>query len=128
MCDTFYDFSIKIAAIAIKNHSIVASGKLPANVSLDHSMPTHLVGFGNVSDEEAIRVILIIPLKTSPMGYISTSILKGACNAICPLIVKLVNPSFSQGKFPWMFKVGHMTSLPKKPEISLDDMSNYRPI
>ena len=121
-------FSSRVAAIAVKIRSILASGTILTSAYLEHHTPTRPVGFGDVSNEEAIRAILIVPAKTSAMDYISTLILKGACDVFGPLIAKLANLSFSQGTFPTMFKVGQLTPLPKKPGISGDDLSNYRPI
>ena len=127
VCDAFCNFfSSRVAAIAAKIRSILASGTLPMSVSLEHHTPTRPVGFGDVSNEEAIRAILIVPAKISPMHYISTSILKGAY--IRPSNCEARESVVPTKKFPTMFKVGQVTPLKKKHEISADDMSNYRPI
>lgn len=76
------------------------------------------------SVKEAIRAILVIPAKItfqhqfSNVSYVTFG----------PLIMTLINLSVSQGKFPTMLKVGQVILLSKKPGISADDVSNYRPI
>ena len=127
MCDSFCNVILsKIAAIATKIHSILDSSRLPTSIPLDHGTPTRFIRFIDVSDDKAIWAILHISAKTTLMDYISTSILKGACDVFGPLIVKLSNLSFSQGNFPTMFKVGQVTPVPKKPGISVDDTSDHR--
>jgi len=44
------------------------------------------------------------------------------------LIATLANLSFSEGSFPTSLKQAHVTPLLKKPGLSTDDPSNYRPI
>lgn len=64
MFDVVCNFSSKIAAIATKIRNIFASD---SSVPLDHSTPTRFTGFVDISDEEAIRVLLGISVKTSLM-------------------------------------------------------------
>lgn len=114
LCNALCNFFLsKISVIAIKIGCILTSGMLHVSVPLEH-----------VSSGLAIHVILIIMMKTSLIDYISTSIHKGASDVFSPLISKLTNLSFSQGKFPMMFKVGQGMLLPKKCGI----IAVYRPI
>ena len=119
MCYAFCKFLFsKIAAIATKIHCILASAMLSTRVPLNQSMPTWFTGFSDVSDAEAFHMTQSIPVKTTAIDFISASISKGACDEFEPLIAMLANLSFSQGKFPTMFKIVQVTLLPKKPGIS----------
>ena len=71
-----------------------------------------------------------MPPKTSPLDYcyIPIVILKDCSDVFGPIIAKLANLSFTEGKFPEMFKIGQVMPLLKKPGVDIDDMSNYRPV
>jgi len=49
-------------------------------------------------------------------------------DVMAPLLTQLANPSFTTGVFHTRYELGHVTALLKKPSLSKDDPSNYRPI
>jgi len=81
-----------------------------------------------VSVEEVTKCITQLPNKTSPLDYIHTSVLKSCADVFAPLIVRLVNLSFSEGCFPNQFKLAQVTPLLKKAGLDNTDPANYRPI
>ena len=91
ICDAFYNFSSKIAAIATKIKSILDSGTRRTSVPQAHITPMRFTWFVDISDDEAIREILDIPDTTSPMDFISTSILKDGCDVFGSLIAMLAS-------------------------------------
>ena len=66
--------------------------------------------------------------KSSPLDYVSTSLLKSCASTFSILISHLANLSFDQGAFPSKFKHALITPLLKKPGLSKSDPSNFRPI
>ena len=77
---------------------------------------------------EVSKVIARLPNKTSPLDYLHISILKSCADVIAPLIVHLVNLSFTEGRFPDSFKLSQVTPLIKKEGLDAQDPVNYRPI
>ena len=69
-----------------------------------------------------------LPPKTSSLDYIPTVILKDCSDAFGHIIARLANLSFTEEKFPNMFKVGQFMPLLKKPSVDIDDMSINLPI
>ena len=66
--------------------------------------------------------------KSSPLDYVSTSLLKSCASTFSILISHLANLSFDQAAFPSKFKHALITPLLKKPGLSKSDPSNFRPI
>src|SRR5271163_11978 len=77
---------------------------------------------------ELSRLISQLPNKTSPLDYIHTSVVKACSDVFAPLITKLANLSFSEGRFPGQFKLAQVTPLLKKVGLDVSDPANYRPI
>ena len=78
--------------------------------------------------EEVSRLIIRLPNKTSPLDYIHTSVVKACSDVFAPLITKLANLSFTEGRFPGNFKLAQVTPLLKKAGLDTTDPANYRPI
>jgi len=57
-----------------------------------------------------------------------TLLLKATVDVMAPLLAQLANLSFTTGVFPTRYKLGHVTPLLKKPNLSKDDPVSYRPI
>ena len=66
--------------------------------------------------------------KSSPLDYVSTSLLKSCASTFSILISHLANLSFDQGAFPSKFKHALITPLLKKLGLSKSYPSNFRPI
>ena len=67
-------------------------------------------------------------VKSPPLDFVPTSMLKSCSDIFAPLICRLANLSFTEGTFPDLFKLGHITPLIKKPGSDITDPANYRPI
>jgi len=71
------------------------------------------------------------PLKTSPLEFLPTSLIKDCSDMFASLICRLANLSFTEGVFPDIFKVSQLTQftpLIKKPGSDVSEPPNYRPI
>ena len=84
-------FSDKLIKIATKIRDIIASGTLPLPLQLTHAAPVDSTHFADISVEEAVRAIKNIPLKSSPLDFIPTTMLKSCADVFGPLIVRLAN-------------------------------------
>jgi hypothetical protein len=69
-----------------------------------------------------------MPDKTSKNDFVPTFLIKNCSVIFSELITKLANLSFTQGKFPTMFKLAIVTPLLKKPNLDSALPANYRPI
>ena len=81
-----------------------------------------------VTAEEVIGILNSMPYKFSPVDYIPTTLLKQFPEIFGVLIARLASISFSEGRFPTMFKRAQITPLLKKPGADPTEPSNYRPI
>ena len=81
-----------------------------------------------VTAEEVIGILNNMPCKFSPVDYIPTTLLKQFPEIFGVLIARLASISFSEGRFPTMFKRAQITPLLKKPGADPTEPSNYRPI
>ena len=104
------------------------SGSLPPPVDLAYSTPFSLWQFTNISDKEVLEAIHKIPPNTSPLDFIPTTILKSCSDVFLPLIAMLANLSFSEGRFPDVFKFCQVSPLLKKPGGDDKHMTNFGPI
>lgn len=59
--------------------------------------------------------------KSSPMDFVPTSVLKRCSGVFAPLIARLTNMSFIEGRFPAQFKQAQITPLLKKTGMDVDD-------
>ena len=66
--------------------------------------------------------------KSSPMGYVPTSLVISCPAVFAKMITYLVNLSFSAGCFPQQFKKAQVTRLLKREGLDKDTTANYRPI
>ena len=84
--------------------------------------------FTPVTPAEVTKLLNSMSSKSSPLDYVSTSLLKSCAGTFSILISHLANLSFDQGAFPSKFKHALITPLLKKPGLSKSDPSNFRPI
>ena len=127
MCNSFIEhFKSKIVFI----HNTII-GKLPTLSTPPpdraHVGPT-LETPSPVSPEQVLAILNSIPTKSSPLDFISNSLLKSCSKVFSLLISRLANLSFSQGVLPTMFKVAQVTPILKKPGLPSSDLANFRPI
>ena len=81
--------------------------------------------FAHVSGDKASRAIRYFPPETSPLDYIPISFLKDCNDVFGPIIARFADLSFTEGKFPNMFKVDQVMQLLKKSVVDIDGMYNY---
>jgi len=67
-----------------------------------------------------------MPAKSSPMDFVPRSVLKRCTKA--PLIVRIANMSFIQGRFPTQFKMAQVSPLLKKAGMNVNNPASFRPI
>lgn len=84
--------------------------------------------FGAVSVDDVHRLLLSMPAKSSPLDVLPSSLLKPCAEVFAPVIARLANLSFSEGRFPQRFKIAQVLPLLKKPGLDTTQPSNYRPI
>ena len=88
----------------------------------------HLTCFEPATSEEVRKLILTSPTRTCALDPIPTSLLKSCVDVLLTPITNIVNLSLKSGVFPDTLKLSHITPLLKKPSLSKDDMTNYRPV
>ena len=81
----------------------------------------------DITDAQVLQIIKgISPHKAAGIDKISARFLRIAAPILAPSIARLINMSFSTGKFPTRWKTANVTPLFKQGAAS--DPSNYRPI
>ena len=80
-----------------------------------------------VTPAEVTKLLNSMSNKSSPLDYVSTSLLKSCASTFSILISHLANLSFDQAAFASKFKRALITPLLKKPGLSKSDPSNTRP-
>ena len=96
--------------------------------SLDmSSCVTHMSVFHEVKEADILSIMKCSPSKSCSLDPIPTRLLQ-TCEAIVPILAKLVNLSLSTGKVPKSFKHALVTPLIKNSKLDPNLMSSYRPI
>ena len=76
--------------------------------------------------KEAVRDITMkSPSSTCSLDPIPTWLLKKCINELLPIICKIINLSFVNGKFPYSLKSAHIKPLIKKPKLDTEVLKNY---
>ena len=99
----------------------------PFDFDLPHSGEV-LSDFTPVTPAEVSQLLRSMWNKSSPLDYISTSLLKSCADTCSILISHLANLSFTQATFPSKFKLALISPLLKKPGLPKSDLANFRPI
>ena len=84
--------------------------------------------FQPVTQPEVLKLLSTMPSKSSPMDYISTSVLKKCSHLFAPLLAHLANLCFSEGCFPRPYRHAQVTPLLKRAGLDPTDPAHYRPI
>jgi hypothetical protein len=87
-----------------------------------------LTEFTLVTVDEVVKLLNTMPSKSSPMDFVPTSLMKRCKGVFAPLIARLANMSFSQGRFPTQFKLAQVLPLLKKAGMDVNDPASFRPI
>jgi len=122
-------FSNKIHNIAtVVSQQLSSCRAAPLRPLASRSPVTLLKRFDVVTVHEVQCMINRCPSKNSPSDFIPVWLLKGCQDEFSVIIANLANLSLTEGIFPDIFKVGHITPIPKKPGLESDDPANFRPI
>ena len=81
-----------------------------------------------VTIKEVMKLLRTMPSKLSPVDSVLTSVLERCSSAFAPLIARLTNLSFIEGRFLAQFKQVQMTPLLKNFGMDVDDPVSCRPI
>ena len=104
---------------------------LSVSVPSDLSFPSHccslLETLSPVTFDEVGRILSRSPAKSSSMDIIPTSLVLRCKPVFCEIIAYLANLSFSEGRFPALFKQATVTPLIKGHSLD-KSVPNYRPI
>jgi hypothetical protein len=127
---SFFSEKISMAKAKVAAMRAVMSPHLgsPATEDISIEKVEVLESLAETSVEEVSKFIARLPNKTSPLDYLHTSVLKSCSEVLAPLITRLVNMSFAEGRFPSQFKTAQVTPLLKKDGLDASDPGNYRPI
>ena len=104
--------------------------QLPTNINLSpltfvNRNPRSFYLFSATTDE-VIKIISNLKITKTDKNYIPVNIFKSIKESIRHPLTKIINTSFSLGKFPDIFKLARITPIHKKNAKNL--CSNYRPI
>jgi len=86
---------------------------------------SRLVTIQPVTANDIAKIIKSMPVKSSPLNFVSTSLLKSCSGVFAELIAY---SSFTVGHFPTKFKKAQITPLLKHQGLDKDKPENYRPI
>ena len=66
--------------------------------------------------------------KSSPLDVLPTSLLKSCADVFSPVITRLANLTFAEGRFPSRYKNAQVMRFLKKADLDSSNPANYRPI
>ena len=90
--------------------------------------PPPLNAFREVTEDEVRKIISSSPNKQCDLDPCPTSLVKDCLDQLASPITKIINLSLSEGIFPECFKKALVTPLLKKPSLSKNSFSSYRPV
>ena len=125
LADKFLQFfADKIAGIRLKFSS---SHKID-DLTLPQVPPPNFNAFHPTTLSEIRQIVFSCPSKQCLLDVMPTDILKQCFDVLGPIITDLVNLSLLSGIFPSAFAKAVVLPLLKKPTLSPNELSNYRPI
>ena len=119
-------FREKIVALKLAISSKLGGPPSPFAFDKSHT-GQKLNDFTPVTPAEVTKLLNSMSSKSSPLDYVSTSLLKSCASTFSILISHLANLSFDQAAFPSKFKHALITPFLKKPGLSKSDPSNFKP-
>jgi len=127
-CSTLATFFVnKVCNIKTAISSSLAGQKFDP-LSSDFPSTGSLSEFDPVTETEVLRLLKTMPSKSSPLDFVSTSLITSCSSVFAPVIARLANLSFNQSTFPQRFKPAQVTPLLKKRGLDPCDPASYRPI
>ena len=101
------------------------------NNSVNQTAPYHSVplqSFTPVSEELLLKLISEAKSKYCGLDPIPTQWVKTAANELCPVLMRIINCSLSQGVFPDRFKAALVSPRIKKSSLDPENPASYRPV
>ena len=120
-------FREKIVSLKLAISSKLGGPPSPFAFNKSHT-GQKLNDFTPVTPAEVTKLLNSMFSKSSPLDYVSTSLLKSCARTFSILISHLANLSFDQAAFPSKFKHALITPFLKNPGLFKSDPSNFRPI
>ena len=74
------------------------------------------------------KLIRSSPSKSCDLDTCPTQIVKDCADILAGSITIIINLSLPEGKFPYTFKIAHVTPLLKKPSLDRTELSNFRSV
>jgi len=127
-CSSFFDEKITKAKSKISTMRAQLTPDLSQVQTTNDPSEPCLDSLAEVSVAEVSKLISRLPNKSSPLDYLHTSVIKSCSDVLAPLIARLANLSFAEGRFPDRFKLAQVTPLIKKDGLDSNDPANYRSI
>ena len=122
-------FSNKIHNIAtVVSQQLSSCRAAPLRRVASRRPVTLLERFDVVTVHEVQRMINQCPSKNSATDLVLVWLLKSCKDEFSVIIADLANMSMTQGTFPDIFKIGHITPILKKAGLDGDNPANFRPI
>ena len=87
-----------------------------------------LNAFRPVAESEVEKLLKRASNKSNSLDFLPTSLLRECSEVFVPIITRLANLAFVEGKFPDNLKCAVVTPLIKKPNLNRDDPANFRSI
>src|SRR5208282_2402320 len=87
-----------------------------------------LPAFRPVTVGEVRRVLSRMQSKSSPLDVLPCRLLKSCADTFAPVVTRLANLSFAEGRFPAHYKNAQVMPLLKKTDLDRSSPVNYRPI
>jgi hypothetical protein len=103
----------------------------PANASAHYADHVSAPSFSSLEptcEEEIRKIIMSSNSKSCSLDPIPTSLLKQCLDCLLPILVSIVNTSFSSCQFPDALKHAIVVPLLKKVSLDCENKKNYRPV
>ena len=128
LVDTFSRFFIDKVAGIRDNIAAALQACTDRSFETRHHVGECFSAFSMVSVDVVTRLLSVMPSKSSPLDVLPSSLLKSCSDVFAPVIARLANLSFSEGRFPTRYKVAQVLPLLKKPGLDKSAPMKYRPI
>ena len=120
---TFFNEKIK----KLQN-KLATSTMSSVSVQESKTYTTTFSEFTEVSEDDVLKAIKSAAITSCPLDPLPVDTFKLCLDELLPLITRIVNLSLTSGKFPAPLKHARIIPLLKKPNLDINNMSNYRPI
>ena len=99
-----------------------------SSVAVKDTTTASFVQFRDVSQDDVRKFVMKSAKKSCMLDALPMSLFLHVVDDLLPVLTKIINKSFSDGRFPDSHKVARVMPLIKKPSLDSEDMKSYRPI